>query len=564
MKRPWGLVLTLVMIAMFEPTLTASSREHARSMVVTQRGIVAASQTLASQAGAQILARGGSAADAAIAANAVLTVVEPMSNGIGGDLFAIRRDAATGEVTGLNASGWAPAKLTAELLRNRGHDGVPRLGILSATVPGCVRGWAALHQRFGRLPWREVLQPAIYYAEHGFPVTEIIQEDWTNQVSKLSADDYAKAIFLPNGQVPRVGEVFRNPDLAKALRLLAAEGADAFYEGEIARAILATSSKLEGVFSAEDLAAYEAEWVEPVTTDYRGWKVYELPPNGQGIAALEMLNIMERFPLGEWRHDEPDTLHCKIEAQKLAYQDLQRYVGDPRFARMPLDGLLSKDYAGRRAARLKPDRAACDVAAGDPPGGSSDTIYLSAVDRDGNLVSLIQSIYNAFGSGVAVPGYGFHLQNRGALFTLEEGHPNELQPRKRPFHTIIPALMERGARHVAFGIMGGYNQAQAHAQFVSNVADHGMNLQQALEAPRFTKLTFGGCDLMIESRFPEATLEQLRERGHELTVPGPYCSPVGGGQAVMLDSDTGVKYGASSPRKDGAAVPEPDPYFAAK
>jgi len=527
-------------------------------MVITGRGIVATSQVLASQAGAEVLARGGSAMDAAIAANAVLQVVEPMSNGMGGDLFAIYRDAKTGKITGINASGWAPEALTIALLREKGEKAMPQTGIYSVTVPGCVDGWARLHARFGRLKWAELFRPAIYYAKNGFPVTEIIAGYWSDAAKKLAADENARAVFLPGGAAPRVGEVFRNPQLAHAFELVARGGRDAFYKGEIAKAILATSERLGGVIKASDLAEYQSEWVEPLFTEYRGWKVYELPPNGQGIATLEMLNIMRRLPI--WKPDA-DGFHMKIEAQKLAYADLLRYIGDPRFSKLPVEGLLSDDYAAERARQIDMLHANCSVPPGKPPEGAGDTVYFTAVDRDGNIASVIQSLYLGFGSGIAVEGMGFHLQNRGALFTLEEGHPNALAPRKRPFHTIIPGLMEKGGLHIGFGIMGGFNQAQAHAQFVSNVVDHGMNIQAALEAPRFTKLTFGGCDVNIESRVPGNVREVLTMRGHQLKVLGDYSGTVGGGQAVMYDSATGVKYGASDPRKDGAAVPEPDPYF---
>lgn len=560
--RPAGFVLLMTATTIsLSPAGAADGRTQARSMVVTTRGIVATSQTLASQAGAQILARGGTAADAAIAANAALNVVEPMMNGMGGDLFAICRSGETGEITGINASGWAPKRLTIEWLKRNGHHSMPQQGILSATVPGCVEGWEKLHRRFGRLPWADLFRPAIYYAENGFPVTEWIQSYWTDATGKLSTDPNARRLFLPDGRPPNIGQIFRNPELAKALRLVAEQGADAFYRGPIAESILATSKRLGGVFEAADLSELEAEWVEPISTSYRDWTIYELPPNGQGMAALEMLNIMERYPISSWNFESPEAFHHKIEAQKLSYQDLQRFLGDPRFADIPVAGLLSKDYAARRAALIDPEKARCEVRPGDPLSSAGDTIYLSVVDRDGNIVSLIQSIYLSFGSGVVVDGFGFHLHNRAGLFVLEDNHPNALAPRKRPFHTIIPGLMEKGDTHIGFGIMGGLNQAQAHAQFVSNIADHGMNIQAALEAPRFTKLNFGGCDLQIETRVPEATRKELRERGHVLEELGAYASPTGGGQAVLYDSSTGVKYGASSPRKDGAAVPEPDPYF---
>jgi gamma-glutamyltranspeptidase/glutathione hydrolase len=358
-----------------------------------------------------------------------------------------------------------------------------------------------------------------------------------------------------------LGEVFRNPPLAKALELVAREGASAFYRGAISKSILATSKRLNGVFTAEDLADYQAEWVEPVSTTYRGWKVFELPPNGQGIATLSMLNLMERFPVGNFGPLSAEAFHVKLEAQKLAYADLQRYLGDPKFGAVPVSGLISKEYAARRAELIKMDKAGCSAAAGESIPASGDTVYLCAVDADGNIASLIQSIYLSFGSGVAVDNFGFHLHNRAGLFVLDSGHPNELKPGKRPFHTIIPGYMEKDNLHVGFGIMGGLNQAQAHAQFVSYIVDHDLNLQGALEAPRFTKLTFGGCDAMIENRVPKPIVESLRQRGHSLQVEGDFSSWVGGGQAVMHDSKAKVNYGASDPRKDGAAVPEPDRYF---
>jgi gamma-glutamyltranspeptidase / glutathione hydrolase len=536
-------------------------RSQARSMVISKQGIVATNQTLASEAGAQVLARGGSAVDAAIAANAVMGVVEPMSNGMGGDLFAIYWDAKTSTLTGINASGWAPKAWTIERLKQKGITKMPQSGIDSVTVPGCVDGWAKLHQRFGRLPWADVFRPAIYFASNGFPVTEIVHGYWQGSVKKLAADPNAARVYLPNGAAPGIGQVFRNPELAHALDLLAKEGEAAFYRGIIAQALLRTSEKAGGVMQPEDLAEFAAEWVTPISTAYRGWKVYELPPNGQGIATLGMLNIMEQFPIPQFAPMSPEAFHYKIEAQKLAYQDLLRYVADTRFSKVPVEGLLSKEYARQRAALIDPNQAQCDVAPGNPPTTGGDTIYLTTVDKDGNIVSLIQSLYSGFGSGICVEGMGFHLQNRGGLFELDPRHPNALAPRKRPLHTIIPGFMEKGSLHIGFGIMGGFNQAQAHAQFVSNVVDHGMNLQAALEAPRFTKMTFGGCDVMIEGRVPEAARSELTRKGHQLEVRGDYSGAMGGGHVTMHDASTGVNYGASSPRKDGAAVPEPAPYF---
>lgn len=530
-------------------------------MVISDRGIVATSQTLASQAGAQILARGGSAIDAAIAANAVLGVVEPESCGMGGDLFAIYYDAKTGKLTAINASGWSAKAQTIDFLKSTGLTAMPQEGIQSVTVPGAVSGWSSLHKRFGKLPWSTLFQPAIYFAEHGFPVTEMIGGAWKEEEAKLAKEPNAKRVLLPNGRAPAVGEVFRNPEMAAAYRLLAAEGASAFYKGAIARAILKTSERLGGKLSAADLAEFEPEWVQPISTEYRGWKVYELPPNSQGIAALEMLNMMSLFPMAQYEPRGVEELHTQIEAQKLAYADLQRYVADPRFSKAPVEGLLSMDYARERAKLIDPRRANCQVAPGIPPTIRGETIYLAAIDREGNIVSLIQSVYQHFGSGVVVDDYGFALQNRGGLFDFDPQHPNALEPRKRPFQTIIPAFMEKGDIHIGFGIMGGLNQAQAHAQFVSNLVDHGMNIQAALEAPRFTKLTFGGCDLMVEHRIPTEVRDRLMGRGHELQVVGDFSSQMGGGQVVLRDSKTGVNFAASSPRKDGAAVPEPHPYF---
>ena len=493
-------------------------RSQARSMVITRQGIVATSEVLASQAGAQILARGGSAADAAIAANAVLGVVEPMMNGMGGDLFAIEWDAKTGKLSGLNSSGWAPEKLTPEFLRQKGHTSMPAAGIYSVTVPGCVRGWEALHAKFGRLPWAELFKPAIYYAKNGFPVAEIIATEWKGTQHALDADPNAQAVFLPNGQAPATGEIFRNAPYARALELVASQGPDAFYRGPIAEALIRTSDSMGGVMTAADLADFRPEWVEPISTTYRGWTVYELPPNGQGMAALEMLNIMERFPLAQYGPSSADGLHIKMEAQKLAYADLRRYLADPRFEKVPAAGIISKAYAAARAQTIDMNKAHCEVQAGDPARFGSDTIYLSAVDRDGNIVSFIQSLSGAFGSGVVVEGFGLLLHNRGALFLLDPNSPDVLAPRKRPFHTIIPAFMQKGDRHIGFGIMGGLNQPQAHAQFVSNLVDFGMNIQGALEAPRFTKLNFGGCNFMIEDRVPEAVRQALTDRGHILAL----------------------------------------------
>lgn len=534
----------------------AQDRSHARSMVITQFGIVASSHVQASQAGAQVLARGGSAADAAIAANAVLGVTEPMMNGIGGDLFAIYWDAKTGKLYGLNSSGWAPKGLSIAYLRARDVNAMPQFGIDSVTVPGAVAGWDQLHSRFGKLAWKELLQPAIFYAENGYPVPELIHGFWGD--AEQLTDPESRRVYLPGGKVPAVGEVFRNPDLAKALRLIANNGATAFYRGEIATAILNTSRELGGTMAADDLAEFTPEWVEPISTTYRDWKIYELPPNGQGMAALEMLNIMETSPASADGPLSVAELHKKIEAMKLAYADLYQYNADPRFAKVPVNGLLSKAYAKQRAKLIDPAIANCEVAAGEPP--ASETTYLSVVDREGNIVSLIQSNYEAFGSGITVRGMGFALQDRGALFQLDAKHANALAPRKRPFHTIIPAFMERGDRHIGFGIMGGANQPLAHAQFVSNVVDYGMNIQAALENARFTVSPERGCTIVIESRVPPEVRERLSAMGHKFKVQREYSTAMGRGQAVLHDSRNKVNYGASDARADGAAEPEPPPF----
>jgi gamma-glutamyltranspeptidase/glutathione hydrolase len=547
----------ILILLLFTSSMCAQDRSSARSMVITRYGIVATSHVQASAAGAQILARGGSAVDAAIAANAVLGVTEPMMNGMGGDLFAIYWDAKTGKLYGLNSSGWAPRTLTIEHLKAKGATSMPIAGIDSVTVPGAVAGWHALHERFGHLAWKDLFHSAIFYADEGYPVPEIIAGYWSGSADWLSQDAEAQRLYLPNGKPPSVGQVFQNRDLAKALRLVAQNGPDAFYKGEIAHAILSTSQSLSGTMTAGDLAEFSPEWIEPISTTYRGWTVYELPPNGQGMAALEMLNIMETTTPSPDGPLSVVELHKKIEAMKLAYADLGRYNGDPKFARIPVHGILSKEYAQERAKLIDPLKANCDVAAGAPP--MSDTTYLSVVDREGNIVSLIQSNYEAFGSGVAVRGMGFVLQDRGALFSLDPASPNALAPRKRPFHTIIPAFMEHGDQHIGFGIMGGANQPLAHAQFVSNVVDYGMNIQAAMENARFTVSPKRGCNVVIESRVSPEVRQKLSAMGHQLDVRREYSTAMGRGQAVMHDSKANVNYGASDARADGSAEPEPPP-----
>ena len=541
------------------PWARAGDRSQARSMVISRYGIVATSHVQASVAGAQVLARGGSAIDAAIAANATLGVTEPMMNGMGGDLFAIYWDAKSGKLYGLNSSGWAPQGLTLEYLRSKGITSMPNAGINTVTVPGAVAGWNALHKKFGKLAWGDLFKCAIFYADHGYPVPELIHSFWEGEDQPLSQDPESAKVFLPGGKVPEVGQVFRNPDVAKALRAVAEHGSEAFYKGEIAQAILKTEQELVGPMTAADLAEFEPEWVEPISTTYRGWTVYELPPNGQGMAALEMLNLMEATPASPDGPLSVAELHKKMEAMKLAYADVYRYDADPRFAKVPVQGLLSKQYARQRAALIDENKANCTPAAGKPVG--SDTTYLSVVDREGNIVSLIQSNYSGFGSGITVRGMGFVLQNRGALFSLEPKSPNVLAARKRPFHTIIPAFMERGDRHIGFGIMGGPNQPLAHAQFVSNVVDYGMNVQAALETARFTVAPEGICHTVIEARVRPEVRDQLKAMGQQFEVAGDYSTKMGRGQAVLTDSKTGVHYAGSDPRTDGDAELEPPPVF---
>ena len=533
-------------------------------MVATRYGIVAASQPLAARAGVQILERGGNAVDAAIAANAVMGLVEPHNNGIGGDLFAMYYEASTKKLYGLNAGGWAPTGMTPAFFKSRGVRSVPGTGIFSVTVPGAVAGWDALRARFGKLPMSDLLAPAIFYADNGFPVSDVIADAWAGQVRKLSAEPNAAAVYLVNGRAPKAGEIFKNPLLAGSLRLIAEKGPAGFYEGKTADAILAISGEKGGTMTAADLKEFKPEWVDPISTTYRGWTVYELPPNTQGIAALMMLNLMEQSPMGQYGFHSTKAMHLMIEAKKLAYADMLRYVADQRFATTPVAAMLSKDRAKTRARLIDASKAACtaepSVVDGLTNRAGGDTIYLSAIDKDGNIVSLIQSLYSSFGSGVVPPGTGLMLHNRGALFTLDETHPNVVAPRKRPLHTIIPAFMEKDGVRIGFGIMGGFNQAQAHAQFVADVADFGLNIQQALEAGRFTKGTFTGCDVNVEALVPASTRSELSALGHDVRVVPPRTGTFGYGQAVMSDA-AGVHFGASEPRHDGAAIPEAPPVF---
>jgi len=552
-----SLLTILALAAILALPANSQDRSQSRSMVVSRNGIVASESPLASQAGVRILESGGNAVDAAIATNAMMGVLEPMMNGIGGDLFAIVYDAKANKLYGLNASGWAPKDLTIDFLRKQGLSAMPQKGINAVTVPGAVDGWQKLSEKFARKRLAEDLAPAIHTAQQGFPVPEWDALYWAEEVDYLRGDENATKTYLPNDRPPKLGEVFRNPDLAASLQAIAAEGRNAFYKDSIAAKILDAEKRHGGVMTAQDLAEYSAEWVEPISTTYRDWTVYEMPPNGQGLAALEMLNIMEKFPLGEKEYSfgSPKALHSMIEAKKLAYTDLAKYIGDPRHQKLPTATLLSKQWAADRAKLLDADHANCDVTAGTLPSGG-DTTYLTVVDRDGNMVSLIQSNYAGFGSGIVPAGAGFALHNRGGLFSLDPTSPNALAGHKRPLHTIIPAFAQKGDIRMAFGIMGGWNQAQAHAQFIADIADFKMNIQAALEAPRFVKYAFTNCDVTMENRFSQATRNDLTAKGHKIDLKGAYTSSVGGGQAVLRDFSTGVNYGASDPRKDGQAVAE--------
>jgi gamma-glutamyltranspeptidase / glutathione hydrolase len=536
-------------------TVVAQDRSQTRSMVISRGGIVAAESPLAAQAGVQILEHGGNAVDAAIATNAMMGVVSPMMNGIGGDLFAIVYDAKANKLYGLNSSGWAPKALTIDALHKLGLREMPQSGVNTITVPGAVEGWQKLADKFGRKKLGEDLGAAIATARDGYPVTEWVGLYWASAVEYLRGDAEAAKVYLPNDHAPKTGDIFRNPDLSWSLQQIGQHGRDAYYKGEIAQRVLEGLKRHGGVMTAQDLSEFSAEWVEPLSTTYRDWTVYELPPNGQGLAALMMLNIMENFPLGQkdYGFASPNALHAMIEAKKLAYADLLKYIGDPRGQSLPVKELLSKERAGERAKLIYPNHANCDLAAGGLR-SVGDTTYLTVVDREGNMVSLIQSNYAEFGSGIVAPGTGFALQNRGALFNLDARSPNALAGRKRPLHTIIPAFAQKGDTRVAFGIMGGWNQSQAHAQFVANIVDFKMNIQAAMEAPRFSKRTFEGCDVQMENRIPQKTRDDLTTKGHKIQVMGAFSSVVGGGQAVLRDSSTGVNYGASDPRKDGAAV----------
>ena len=542
--------------------LPEPGRDNAFSMTINRYGIAATLQTLASQAGTAILARGGNAVDAAIAANAAVGVIEPMMNGMGGDLFAIIWDNKAKKLYALNSSGWSAAAQSIDAMKAKGITTMSGSSIYSVTVPGAVAGWDALHKRFGKLTLAQDLAPAIALAANGFPVTETDSANWEKYgMGFLNRPAFA-SVFLPSGTYPKVGEMFKNPDVAASLRLVGEKGRDAFYKGPIAESILKLSKEEGGFLTAADLADFQPEWVEPVSTTYHGWKIYETPPNTQGIAALSMLNIMEQFPLREWGHDSPKTLHIELEAKALAYADMLHYVGDPRTNEIPTAKLISKSLGVERAKLIGP-RANCNVLPSVLTDQlaklATDTTYLAVVDRDGNEVSLIQSNAGNFGSGLVPEKTGFVLQNRGSGFSMTPGQPNSLAGHKRPLHTIIPAFMQKDGISIAFGIMSGFNQAQAHAQFVANIVDFDMNLQAAMDAARFNRGN-SGCAVNIESGYPLSTFEDLFVKGHQITIVPRYSLVMGRGNAVMHDDKLNVNFGASDPRADGQAVPEQPPF----
>jgi gamma-glutamyltranspeptidase/glutathione hydrolase len=532
-----------------------------RSEVIGTQGMVATSQPLATQVGLDILKAGGSAVDAAIAANAMLGLVEPTGCGIGGDLFAIVWDAEQGELTGLNASGRSPQSLTLQHFRESGIDSIPYLGPLPVSVPGAVDGWYELHERYGRLPMSDLLQPAIDYAENGFPVTEFIADLWAENVESRKEFAGVREIYMPGGEAPKTGDVFRNPNLANTYRMIAEGGRDAFYKGDIARKIDAYMAEQGGFLTVDDLAKHTSEWITPLSTNYRGYDVYELPPNGQGVVALQMLNILEDYDIRGMGFGSVEYLHTLIEAKKVAYEDRAKFYADPDFYNAPLDMLLSKEYAAERRKLISADKAAATYPPGDAKLETGDTIYLTVADRDGNMISLIQSNYGDLGSGMTPPELGFQLQNRGQLFSLEEGHANVYEPGKRPFHTIIPAfVMKDGKPWLSFGVMGGSMQPQAHAQILINLIDFDMNLQEAGDAARMRHrgssqptdevMTDGGI-VYLESGIPESVREELRAMGHN--IASGHTS-FGGYQAILKNDVQGVYYGASESRKDGQAA----------
>lgn len=540
----------------------AAEPHQSRSVVVAQNGIVATSQPLAAEVGRDILKAGGNAVDAAIATSAMMGLVEPMSCGIGGDVFVIYWDAKTEKLYGLNGSGRSPYALNREVFQKLGLAEIPDEGPLAWSVPGCVSGWAALSERFGTMSFDQTLAPAIEYAENGFAVSEIIARAWRSSERSLNRWPDSASTYLPEGRAPAEGELFRNPNLAASYRLIAEGGADAFYKGSIAERIVAFSEANNGYFSMRDFADHTTDWVEPVSTTYRGNEIWELPPNGQGIAALEMLNLLEPYDIAAMGPESPEYWHLLVEAKKLAFADRARYYADPEFEDLPVAELISTAYATEQGKRIDRTRAAIDVPPGDPKLTGGDTIYLTVVDKDRNCCSFIQSNYYGFGSQVTPGDVGFVLQNRGALFALDDEHPNRLEPHKRPFHTIIPAMATKdGKPWLSFGVMGGDMQPQGHVQMVVNIVDFGMNVQIAGDAARIRHVgsasptgqaaNSAGGTVFVESGMAPEVVEGLREKGHRVMF---NRGMFGGYQAILVDWQHGTLSGGTDPRKDGCAA----------
>ena len=560
MKKQIAILLTLLFPVLIYGQDRITGHDFAtRSEVIAVNGMACTSQPLATQVALDILKGGGNAIDAAIAANAMLGLVEPTSCGIGGDLFAIIWSEQKQQLYGLNASGRSPRSLKLDYFNERGFEYIPATGPLPVSVPGCVDGWFEMHDMFGKLPMEKILQPTINYARDGFPVSELIAYYMNVGTRNLKRYPNVADIYMPGGHSPRKGEIFKNTALANTLELIAKGGRDEFYKGSIARIISDFMSEQDGFLSYEDLARHHSEWVEPISTDYRGYTVWELPPNGQGTAALQMLNILEGYDIKEMGFGSAEYIHHFVEAKKLAFADRAKYYADPAFNDLPLKELISKEYADKRRKLINPDQAARVVSAGNPEVGN--TIYLTVADKEGNMVSLIQSNYRGMGSGMCPPGLGFILQDRGELFSLEEGHFNVYAPGKRPFHTIIPAFITKdGKPLISFGVMGGSMQPQGHTQIVVNIVDFGMNLQEAGDAPRIRHsgssqptgsiMTNGG-EVNLEYGFRWEEIQKLIIKGHSIQWDlGGY----GGYQAIMRDPETGVYYGASESRKDGQAA----------
>ena len=560
MKRTITILLLFVIsINVFAQDRITGKTFATRSEVIAQNGMAATSHPLATQVAIDILKKGGSAVDAAIAANACLGLMEPVSNGIGGDIFAIIWDVKTQKLHGLNGSGRSPKSLTLDYFLENGYESIPYYGPLPVSVPGCVDGWFELHEKFGVLSMKENLQPTIDYARNGFPMAELIAYYLEGSAPRYEKYPGFKEVFMPDGNTPKKGEIFKNPYLASTLEKIAIGGRDAFYKGEIAKTIESYMKEQGGFLSYEDMAAHKSEWVEPVSTNYRGYDVWELPPNGQGIAALQILNILEEYDLKSMGFGSEEYMHLFIEAKKLAFEDRAKYYSDMDFNTIPVDQLISKEYATERRNLIKPNRSARSYPAGKL--GYGDTIYLTVADKDGNMVSLIQSNYLGIGSGMTPTGLGFVLQDRGSLFALDKNHMNVYEPGKRPFHTIIPSFVTKdGKPFFSFGVMGGAMQPQGHAQVLINMIDFGMNIQEAGDAPRInhagssqptgSQMTDGGT-VQLESGFDYEVIRELKKKGHNVVFSvGPY----GGYQGIMWDDKNKVYYGASESRKDGMAI----------